>query len=46
MHTQPNRPHQNKRNDQLLQIVWIRWQNTLNTRFYHSNGVSVPTEDE
>jgi hypothetical protein len=27
------------------QLFRLRWQNALDNHFYHSNGVSVPTED-
>jgi hypothetical protein len=46
MQTQPNRPQQNKRNDLLLWIVRIRWQNTLNTVSNILTQVRVPAKDE
>jgi hypothetical protein len=45
MQTQPNRHHQNKRNDPLLRVIRIRWQNALNTITIILMQVSVPTED-
>jgi hypothetical protein len=45
MHTQLNRPHRNKRNDPLLQIIRIRWCNTLTNVSNDLTYFSVPTED-
>jgi hypothetical protein len=46
MQTRPSRPHQNKRNDPLLRIILIRWQNVLNIVNNVLMQISVPAEDE
>jgi hypothetical protein len=46
MQTRPSRPHQNKRNDPLLRIVLIWWQNVLNIINNVLMQISVPAEDE
>jgi hypothetical protein len=45
MKARPSRPHQNKRNDLLLRIVQIQWQNALNIVTNVLTQVSVPTDD-
>jgi hypothetical protein len=45
MHTWPNRPRQNKRNDLLFESFGYGGKNALDKRFYHFNRVSVPVED-
>jgi hypothetical protein len=43
--TRPNRPHQNKRNDLLLRIEHMRWQNRSQHVSIDLAKVSVPIED-
>jgi hypothetical protein len=45
MQTQPNHPHQNKRNDPLLQIIRTQWQNALNTITNVLAQISIPAEN-